>query len=441
MTIEPITDRDLPVMLSAIWRGPYPDYVDDVLATTAQRGQRSRWMFPGRWLPADMDAQSPILRRPAPALRAIVPLVSLALILAAGLLLAVGSRPKVPPPFGPAGNGVILFQTSDLDIVAGDPATGAITTLIDGPTSPDFPPRFSNDGRRFLFVRDESLMIANADGSGLRELIASPGLCMGGSSGFSWSPSGDRLVLTHVCRQGGVILDLGEGVMTPFPWNVPLIGRDPVGWLASTDQLVVMSERTHLSVVDADGTGSRDVATWPQSLDGWTLSPDGSKFAYVNNAYYTTGDPHPHVLDVESGMDTRLDIEGNVIQFSPDGTKLLVEIIDFRQVRTRVVESNVRVSAEDVIIGTTVTSEIPPGQLAMVPLEGGPAVPIDVPSSGRAGLMLSPDGSVVLAEYSDEATGLMSTWLFDIVSGDGRQVFWPASALAMANSSWQRLAP
>jgi hypothetical protein len=98
----------------------------------------------------------------------------------------------------------------------------------------------------------------------------------------------------------------------------------------------------------------------------------------------------------------------------------------------------VRLNAEgDGVIGKTSTTEIPPGQLAIVPLDGGPAVTVDVPSSGRQGLKLSPDGSVVLAEYSDEATERRSTWLFDIVSGDGKQVFWPS----MSNSSWQRLAP
>ena len=41
--------------------GPYPDYIDDVLATTAQRRQRPAWTFPERWLPMVDVARQPVL--------------------------------------------------------------------------------------------------------------------------------------------------------------------------------------------------------------------------------------------------------------------------------------------------------------------------------------------------------------------------------------------
>ena len=102
---------------------------------------------------------------------------------------------------------MILIQTApELDIVAADPAIGAITTLIAGPTSPDFRPTFSPDGRRFLFGRDKGLFVANSDGSGVRELIA------GGSCGSpliaDWLPDSDRLRLNgRLCRHEQELYD------------------------------------------------------------------------------------------------------------------------------------------------------------------------------------------------------------------------------------------
>ena len=39
MTAEPRLERDLPFILDEIVVGPYPDYIDDVLSTTARRRQ------------------------------------------------------------------------------------------------------------------------------------------------------------------------------------------------------------------------------------------------------------------------------------------------------------------------------------------------------------------------------------------------------------------
>ena len=47
-------ERELPAILDELGRSPYPDYIEDVLVTTAQRRQRPAWTFPERWLPMDM---------------------------------------------------------------------------------------------------------------------------------------------------------------------------------------------------------------------------------------------------------------------------------------------------------------------------------------------------------------------------------------------------
>ena len=40
-------DRYLPAVLGELAEAPYPDYIEQVLATAATRRQRPAWSFPG----------------------------------------------------------------------------------------------------------------------------------------------------------------------------------------------------------------------------------------------------------------------------------------------------------------------------------------------------------------------------------------------------------
>src|SRR6185312_10907612 len=104
----------------------------------------------------------------------------LILALLAALLVYAGSlQHRLPPPFGPARNGIVL-SSGDGDIVQIDPATLARHTVVGGPTF-DFGPGFSPDGTKLLFLRVAPsdcgkpdcglyLMAAKADGSDVRQL-------------------------------------------------------------------------------------------------------------------------------------------------------------------------------------------------------------------------------------------------------------------------------
>jgi hypothetical protein len=61
MTSPQRLERDLPMILGDLAMGPYPDYIDDVLLTTARRRQRPAWMFAARWLPMIGVARQPVL--------------------------------------------------------------------------------------------------------------------------------------------------------------------------------------------------------------------------------------------------------------------------------------------------------------------------------------------------------------------------------------------
>jgi len=93
-----------------------PDQLDALLVRTMATRQRRWWSSPERWLPMDTTLR-PRLFSPPPIARLVV--IAVVVIALAGLLLfAVGSRqPRLPAPFGPARNGIML-SSADGDIFA-----------------------------------------------------------------------------------------------------------------------------------------------------------------------------------------------------------------------------------------------------------------------------------------------------------------------------------
>ena len=158
-----------------------PDWTADILTATATMRQRPRWSFPARWLPAAVVPRLPRLTlRPVPW-RTIALLALLGLLLAAAVTLYVGSRPRLPAPFGPAVNGLVAyFENGNIWTV--DPVTGERKAIVSLPGD-DVAPRWSRDGTRIAFLRaaagGQSLTITNADGSGM-VVVRQPGVRAGG---------------------------------------------------------------------------------------------------------------------------------------------------------------------------------------------------------------------------------------------------------------------
>ena len=125
-----------------------PDWTADILAATSTVRQRPRWSFPTRWLPAAVVPRLPRLTRQPVPWRTIALLALLGLLLAAAVTLYVGSRPRLPAPFGPAANGLVAYEELG-EIWTVDPITGArekIVSLNGGNKAPPFLPR--RDARR-----------------------------------------------------------------------------------------------------------------------------------------------------------------------------------------------------------------------------------------------------------------------------------------------------
>ncbi len=143
-------ERNLPGILADLGAGPAPDYTDLLLARTAGTRQRPAWVFPERWLPMDVLAPPAVTTR-LPSARRVALVGSVALLIAAivGLALLAGSERRLPPAFGPAGNGLVTWADGGRIIVA-DPVER--TTQVIAVDSGDRP-RFSPDGTRIAYLR------------------------------------------------------------------------------------------------------------------------------------------------------------------------------------------------------------------------------------------------------------------------------------------------
>src|SRR4051812_16613648 len=103
-----------------------PEHLDAVLRGTRTERQRPAWSSLERWLPV----QTTLRLTPVPRVAWL--LVVLGLILAIGAAaLWVGTRQRLPAPFGPARNGAIV-SSHDGDIFAVDPVTHAERLLVGG---------------------------------------------------------------------------------------------------------------------------------------------------------------------------------------------------------------------------------------------------------------------------------------------------------------------
>ena len=131
MTTPTRLERSLPSILGDLAVGPTPDYISDVLTTTAQRRQRPGWTFPERWFPvAEITSRSAFAPR-LPWRTIAVALVIIALLVGAAVVYVGTQQTRLPAPFGPAANGLIPYASNG-DIYLGDPVTGETRLLVGG---------------------------------------------------------------------------------------------------------------------------------------------------------------------------------------------------------------------------------------------------------------------------------------------------------------------
>jgi Tol biopolymer transport system component len=328
MTADRRFERDLPDLLAQLGHGAAPDYRDDIVQQTARMRQRPAWMFPERWLPMDITAR----RAPAaPIDWRLIAVVALLVVVTAAIVI-VGSAARRPaPPYGPAANGLIAYE-ADGDILLGDPTNGTSRPLITGPTA-DGPAFFSRDGTRLLVFREnrnggDHLVVANADGSDLRQLTTER--LMDITAG-DWSGDGRFIVL--VSRQGVSRMTVFEiEADTAIPLDVGMAVTDAFFVPPDSREILFTSgNQSTLAMYLVDRAGGTPRRLAPGG--GPRYSPDGSRIAYnvVENVPNSTEvvTVRLHVMNADGTNDIVIADEPgiwyqNVMAWSPDGTKLLV---------------------------------------------------------------------------------------------------------------------
>ncbi len=345
-------------------------------------------------------------------------IAALLAILAAATLIYAGSRSRPAPPFGLAQNGALIIGTADGDIVTVDPTTGKATPLISGPTI-DSGPFFSNDGQRILFDRATSaggpstLFIANADGSDVH-----PALPDGTQiNWFEWSPNRDQAVFVELADgKGSVsIADLATKARKALPLDLDVAAAM---WRPNHDQIIVTANAgsSHTFwIVNADGTGRRQIPVSEYAINEPTLSPDGKTLAYATWEPGIQG--RIRAVDINSGIDrsiTTNPADGFVWQspqFSPDGSHLLLYRFGMNT---------------DPVVSRLAIMDIDDGSATVM----GP-----VSENPPPAVLFSPDGTTIVAEYP----ALKTTWIFDADGTNGHEA--PFAAIGGGGIGWQRAAP
>lgn len=420
---------ELPEILTDIASPRMPDYVDNLLAETAATRQRPRWTFLERWLPMGVIARRPLFFPTVPW-RTLVTVAVLIALLAVALLVA-GSQTKVPPPFGPARNGALVF--GDGDVYLRDSLTGSMKLVVGGPTD-DFAATFTRDGMRLLFLRRTEgfagsfnerilMMAANPDGSeavAVTEPLVAPDW---------WDIASDdsAVVVATGDPVFGQFLKVGN-IRNPGPTRQIDVGDPRMRFsfpnlLGPTGTEIVFRGTTRmprglmsgLFAVHLDGSGLRPL-TATDGLDNDYQFPQPSPGGHF--VAYTTWDRDTklhriHALDLRTGADRIISDparDQGFATFSPDSQLILF---------------NSYASERNQITVARVDGSGPQLRLAPNYRRVG-----DQYISG----VFSPDGKSVLV--NDPAS--KETRLVDVAKGgDGELLPWSAGNV----SGWQRLAP
>ena len=424
-------DRVFEDVLADLAQPTYPDYIDNVLARATTGSQRPAWTFPERWFPMSTIAR-PASLAPGLPWRNVAILALLALLAATILAVAIGTQQRLAPPYGPADNGLIVYQLGG-DIYARDALDGAERVLIGGEQT-DVYPFFSLDGSRLAFLRIDpatagmaneqvTLLVADPDGTKER-LVAGPSVILD----VAWSPNGkDLAVLDEVGgtpRLSVVPVDGGTPRVIDFEGRITnrVAWRPPHG-----NELVVLAEVNNLTsfyAIAADGTGHRLITGNQDFADSnnFSLAPDGRVLTFMNMAWpFSIG-----VLDLESGALERFgknlpplspgEVHAGGVRLSADGLKLVFgRYWDERD--------------------GSINHQIWVASLAGDGADGVAITPVLRTPSGADPflVMTAPDDSQILLHH----LGTTDTWITDFSGSNTRVVDWGS----IEESDWQRVAP
>jgi hypothetical protein len=321
MTTRPEFERGVATWLKGAAGEGTPDYLEEIETRVAGVRQRAWWSSPERWLPMDLTTRANAITSPRIGRPVLIGLLLVAL-LAAVVLVALGTRRTPPPPFGLARNGsLITWQQGDIFLADSEEAVPR--AIIAGPTD-DIAPLPSRDGTKLAFLRAQSehvvqLMLANIDGTDVHPILDQPLTDM---DWYEWSANDDRLAIVSSIgdRRTLSIVDVGKRTATPIDVGDLQVVND-VYWLPPSGDSLVFTASAHpdqgdfaIYTVHADGTHTTRISPIlgdQASYIDLNVAPDGRTVSFWNYELAAgVKASQIHLYDVATGQD-------RVVSFDP----------------------------------------------------------------------------------------------------------------------------
>ena len=336
-------DRLLVTWLDSDAPASEPDHLlEAVLARTARTRRRPGWSIPERWL----SVQLTMRWRRAPSLAPVVVVMALIAALIVVALIA-GTRPRVPPPFGVAGTGLVAFVDEAQIWVANADGTEARRLTVDAVFKGR--PVWSRDGRWIAYlgyaaqdsIDRASLTLVRADGSGAITLVRDAAFI----STPSWSPDGSTIAFSYLpdgsARHQVFVADV-DGASSPRPVGPEGRSMERPGFTHDGRSLIAVevgAGRSTLVAVDIATGGVRAISSphgriggdMEHGSVGHALSPDGSQVLFSAGDDETLRDLF--VVGLDGTGETR--IAGTALleygaSWSPTGTRIAYLLGDFQ---------------------------------------------------------------------------------------------------------------
>jgi Tol biopolymer transport system component len=320
-------DRLMAQWMEADARVREPEHLlDSVLERTRAARRIPRWLLPERWIPVRLTMQL----RGVPKLAPILLLIAL-LLAAIVAFVVVGSRPRLPDPFGLAANGRVAFLSNG-QIHAANPDGSNPIQLTFG-TRTAAMPVWSRDGTRIAFklispasTPEEptlfgDLIVVNADGS--NPITIEPEAK--GMSPAVWSPDGRWLLYSRL--EGTVdqiYVAAADGSSLPARVGNPATVNWAPTFSPDGTKIAYFVQSSGMEVMNRDGSDVRRLNTSAfGEIDSAQWHPDGNRIvvsATTSEAFdlwflYLDGTPERHLRTVG-----RAEVSPS---WSPDGGRLL----------------------------------------------------------------------------------------------------------------------